>query len=52
MPLLQAVETLVVGFLLWLVNRYHSESTNLKMATQLDDRLRLNRAENSLKEIF
>jgi len=31
MSLLQAVETLVVGALLWLVNRYRSESTNLKM---------------------
>jgi hypothetical protein len=38
MPLLQAVETLVVGALLWLVNRYCSESTNLKMATQLDNK--------------
>jgi hypothetical protein len=51
MSLLQAVETLVVGVLLWLVNRYHSEkSTNLKMATQLDNKR--NRADNTLKEIF
>jgi hypothetical protein len=34
MPLPQAVETLVVGALLWLVNRYRSESTNLKLPNE------------------
>jgi len=49
MSLLQAVETLVVGALLWLVNRYRTESTNLKMATQLDNK---RNGQTRLKEIF